>query len=144
MDRSEGKVHWVQTLKEFLKESRLATTQVERPKRGKKIKVAPGKAISAKYFEESSDNSEPEYMELSNGGCEQEAAKNPSNEELREEGNFSDELEADLHNQINFDCIQPGNFLLVKCACPNNILSDIEIRTPSLNGFILIKFCISI
>lgn len=62
---------------------------------------------TAKDFEESSDHSE------------QEAAENPSNEELREEGN-SVEPKTDLDNEINFYCIQPGYFLLVKFSCQNN------------------------
>ncbi|KAB0804870.1 hypothetical protein PPYR_01840 [Photinus pyralis] len=50
-DQRQNEKHWTTTLQEFLKESRLAATQDLRPKRGKKLKIAPGKSIGRKDLE---------------------------------------------------------------------------------------------
>ena len=65
-ERRKDENHWSNTLREFLKGSRLSETQETRPKRGKKLKVAPGKGIKKKdlYPDSSTDNDKDVHLSI--------------------------------------------------------------------------------
>lgn len=120
--QAENEQHWTRTLQDFLKESRLATTQETRPKRGKKLNVAPGKAIKKKDLDPtlSSDDTEDENIDLeSSSGAEKETDSNY--EDLELDAVTETEKISDQENlETDFDIIQSGTFMLVRFSCPNN------------------------
>lgn len=118
-DKRENENHWTTSLKEFLKESRLATTQDIRPKRGKKLKVAPGKAVQRKDLDvpSTSTNYRNELLESSSDGGD---SNNNDVVELQAVTDTEENCDQEsLETDDSIDIIQ-GTFLLVKFSCPKN------------------------
>ena len=127
-ERLKDKTTGTKTLKEFLNGSRLSETQEMRAKRGKKLKVAPGKGIKKKdlYPDSSTHNDKDIHLSIDESSENENKIDSPDEDSELENYTYKINLETvqdDFKTDFNiteFENINRGTFLLIRFNCPNN------------------------